>query len=114
MSETLTTIPLSKLRRTSDNIRKTNATGDLEELAASISALGVLQNLTVRPVAKSGKMKAGFEVVAGGRRLAALKMLARKKRIAGSYPVPCRILSTKSLTAPTKSADASAHSPIKP
>jgi ParB family chromosome partitioning protein len=92
------TIPLSKLRRSPDNIRKTNAIGGLDELAASIAALGVLQNLTVRATASTGKKAPTYEVVAGGRRLAALKLLAKKKRIAAGYPVPCRILADDDAT----------------
>jgi ParB family chromosome partitioning protein len=56
-------------------------------LAASIAAHGLLQNLQVRP-ANGGS----YEVVAGGRRLAALKLLAKQKQIAADYPVPCRAL----------------------
>ncbi len=87
MAEELMTIPLSNLRRSAGNIRKTDATRDLEELAASIVAHGLLQNLTVRPVSGNGKKRAtAFEVVAGGRRLAALKLLAKRKRIAKGFP----------------------------
>ena len=90
MAEKLMTIPLSSLRRSLANIRKTDTTRDLEELAASIAAHGLLQNLTVQPVGANGKKRAtAFEVVAGGRRLAALKLLAMRKRIAKGYPVPC-------------------------
>ena len=68
-------------------MRKTNAKTGIEELAASIAAHGLLQNLQVRP-AKDGI----FEVVAGGRRLAALNLLAKQKKIAADYPVPCHVL----------------------
>ena len=81
MSDNLMTIPLSKLQHSPANIRKTDATGDLEELVASIAAHGLLQNLTVQPVEKqNGKPSGKFEVVAGGRRLAALKLLAVLRR----------------------------------
>ena len=93
MSKKLMTIPLSKLERSTSNIRKTDATSKLEELAASIAAHGLLQNLTVQPIAKQdGKSSGRFAVVAGGRRLAALKLLAKRKRIAKNVPVPCRLL----------------------
>ncbi len=89
MAEKLMTIPLSNLRRSAANIRKTDATRDLEELVASIAAHGLLQNLTVRPVGANGKSRAtDFEVVAGARRLAALKLLAKRNRIAKEFPVP--------------------------
>jgi len=76
------TIPLARLVPSPDNVRKTK-TG-IDGLAASIAAHGLLQNLTVRPA--SGK---NFEVLAGGRRLAALQLLAKQKKIAADHPVPC-------------------------
>ncbi len=93
MGKKLMMIPLSKLQRSDDNVRKTGATSDIEELAASIASLGVLQNLSVRPVnATKGKSNGAFEVVAGARRLAALKLLAKRRKIAKNYPVPCSVL----------------------
>ena len=47
MAEKLMTIPLSSLRRSLANIRKTDTTRDLEELAASIAAHGLLQKFVV-------------------------------------------------------------------
>jgi ParB family chromosome partitioning protein len=47
----------------------------IAELAASIKAHGLLQNLQVRPGSR-GK----YEVVAGGRRLAALQRLAKQNQ----------------------------------
>jgi ParB family chromosome partitioning protein len=85
---TIQEIPLSKLVPSKANVRRTSAKSGVEELAASIEAHGLLQNLTVRPSAKKG----GFEVVAGGRRLAALKVLAKKKVLAASAPIPCQVV----------------------
>jgi ParB family transcriptional regulator, chromosome partitioning protein len=84
---TIETIPLTQLVPSAQNVRKTGAKDGIEALAASIAAHGLLQNLQVRP-AKGGT----YEVVAGGRRLAALKLLAKLKQIAADYPVPCRAL----------------------
>ena len=56
------TIPLNKLVQSSRNVRKHSDAAADAELAASIAALGLLQNLIVRPAAK-GK----FEVEAGDR-----------------------------------------------
>jgi ParB family chromosome partitioning protein len=84
---TIETIPLTQLVPSAQNVRKTGAKDGIEALAASIAAHGLLQNLQVRP-AKGGH----YEVVAGGRRLAALKLLAKQKQIAADYPVPCRAL----------------------
>jgi hypothetical protein len=73
-------IPLAQLVSSPDNVRKTHTAIGIEELAASIEAHGLLQNLQVRP-RKGGS----FEVVAGGRRYAALKLLARRKKVAADY-----------------------------
>lgn len=80
-------IPLAKLVPSANNVRKTGAHIGIDELAASISAHGLLQNLQVRET-KGGK----YEVVAGGRRLAALRQLAKRKAIAKAYEVPCHVL----------------------
>ncbi len=80
-------IPLNKLAISEQNIRRTDRKADLEALAASIKSLGLLQNLSVT---RGGNDR--FNVVAGGRRLAALKALAKQSVIAKDYPVPCHIL----------------------
>ena len=79
-------VPLSRLvlRPTGRNVRKTPRMS-IPELAASIQRVGLLQNLIVIP-ASDGEH---YEVVAGGRRLAALKLLAKKHRIAKDWDVPC-------------------------
>jgi ParB family chromosome partitioning protein len=84
---TITMIPLSKLIPSAANVRKTGATTGIADLAASIKAHGLLQNLQVR-AAEGGK----FEVVAGRRRLAALKHLARNKDIEKLVEIPCHVL----------------------
>lgn len=87
-------IPLSKLIPSDLNVRRTNRDAGVKELAASIEAHGLIQNLTVRKVLK-GKSKAVlFEVVAGGRRLAALKSLVKKKAIKKDDRVPCHVLNS--------------------
>jgi len=86
-------IPLTQLVPSATNVRKTGAKDGIEALAASIAAHGLLQNLQVRP-ATNGH----YEVVAGGRRLAALKLLAKQKQIAADYPVPCRALDGEDAT----------------
>lgn len=98
MTDTLTTIPLDKLAHARANVRKTEPKAALDELMASIEALGVLQSLTVRPqkskgTKKNAKPNGAYEVLAGGRRLRALKALAAKRRIPRDYPVPCQIRS---------------------
>ena len=80
-------VPLSQLvlRPTGRNVRKTAPRMSVPELASSIQRVGLLQNLIVT-LAPDGEH---YEVVAGGRRLAALKLLAKKHRIAKYWNVPC-------------------------
>ncbi len=80
-------VPLSRLvlRPTGRNVRKAVPRMSIPELAASIQRVGLLQNLIVIPAADG----LHYEVVAGGRRLAALKLLAKKHRIAKDWDVPC-------------------------
>ncbi len=80
-------VPLSRLvlRPTGRNVRKTTPRMPVPQLAASIQRVGLLQNLIVIP-AFDGEH---YEVVAGGRRLAALKLLAKKHRISKEWDVPC-------------------------
>jgi len=85
-TKNLILVPLSRLvlRPTGRNVRKTSRMS-IPELAASIQRVGLLQNLIVIPAADGEH----YEVVAGGRRLAALKLLAKKHRIAKDWEVPC-------------------------
>jgi ParB family chromosome partitioning protein len=88
-SKNLILVPLSQLvlRPTGRNVRKT-ARMSVPELAASIQRVGLLQNLIVIAAADG----VHYEVVAGGRRLAALKLLAKKHRIAKDWEVPCLLV----------------------
>jgi ParB family chromosome partitioning protein len=85
-------IPLDQLQLSPRNARKTVGAG-VEDLAASIAAHGLLQNLTVQPSANGDT----FGVVAGGRRLAALHLLAQRGEIPDDHPlrrdgIPCRVI----------------------
>jgi ParB family chromosome partitioning protein len=86
-------IPLHKLAISERNIRRTDRKAHLEALAASIKSLGLLQNLSVTRADNNR-----FTVVAGGRRLAALKALAKQGAIARDFPVPCHILDDNAAT----------------
>ena len=88
-TKNLILVPLSQLlpRRSKRNARTTPRLS-IPELAASISRIGLLQNLVVI-LAANGEQ---YEVVAGDRRLTALKLLAKKKRIAADYEVPCLLV----------------------
>jgi ParB-like nuclease domain len=84
----ISSLPLNKLVASPDNVRKTaGADSALQELAASIAAHGLLQSLVVRR-SKKGR----FAVVAGGRRLSALRLLADAGKIEADYAVPCQVL----------------------
>ena len=90
---TTTDIRLAKLIPSPANVRRTGAGVGIEALAASIQAHGLLQSLVVRPALDAnGQETDRFEVVAGGRRLAALRLLAQRKRIAKGAAIPCRVL----------------------
>ncbi|CVE37260.1 Probable chromosome-partitioning protein parB [Serratia marcescens] len=88
-SKNLILVPLSRLvsRPTGRNVRKTPRMS-IPELAASIQRVGLLQNLIVTATADGER----YEVVAGGRRLAALKLLAKKRRISREWEVPCLLV----------------------
>ncbi len=88
-TKNLILVPLSRLvsRPTGRNVRKTPRMS-IPELAASIQRVGLLQNLIVIAAADGEN----YEVVAGGRRLAALKLLARKRRISKEWEVPCLLV----------------------
>lgn len=77
---TLTTIAIDKLHPHPDNPRK--VLGDVDELAESIKASGILQNLTVVPMNDDWKE---FTVIIGHRRLAAAKQ-------AGLTELPCAVV----------------------
>lgn len=80
-------VPLTKLVPSAINVRTTGRDKGIDGLAASIAARGLLQNLVVRET-DGGK----YEVVAGGRRLAALKHLCKAKKLPKSYMVPVQIV----------------------
>ena len=90
-SQQMLLVPLSRLRPSCRNVRKTTGPS-IEALASSIERVGLLQNLTVTLAADGGH----YEVVAGRRRFAALKLLAKKRRIAKDWDVPCLLVADAS------------------
>ncbi|MFA7532269.1 MAG: ParB N-terminal domain-containing protein [Castellaniella sp.] len=89
-SQSMLLVPLSQLRASKRNVRKIKQS--IDALAESIARVGLLQNLTVI-LARDGEH---YEVVAGGRRLAALKLLAKKRRIPKDWAVPCLLVADAS------------------
>ena len=83
-------VPLSRLALAPENVRKTPADQIAEaEMKASIATHGLLENLVVR---MDGPADAGaYAVIAGGRRLAAMKALAEDGTIDADHPVPCLV-----------------------
>ena len=84
-------IPLRNLEPSDRNARTTAAPAEaMRELEASLEAHGLLENLVVR-AHDDGKT---FDVVGGGRRLQALRTLAKKRRgkFHATTPIPCRVI----------------------
>ena len=98
---TIRNIPLSRLELAPENVRKTSADpASFAELKASIVAHDLLENLIVRIEHPGGDPGSGpgqapierCAVVAGGRRLAAMKALASEGVLDADHPVPCRVI----------------------
>ena len=86
-------IPLSQLELSPGNVRKTPADASaFTELKASISAHGLLENLITRSMGPGPDGAARYAVIAGGRRLAAMKALAAEGVLEEDHPVPCRMI----------------------
>lgn len=82
----LITVPLSRLQLSPRNVRKTGG-AEIQDLAASIAAHGLGQNLII--TRNGGDV---FEVEAGGRRLKALQQLAGAGTLPADWPVPCKVV----------------------
>ena len=84
-------IPLNRLRVDERNVRSASADPARvqadAELAASIRAHGLLENLVVVP-----RGTTQFGVAAGARRLRALKALAADRQLPKDHPVPCLVV----------------------
>ena len=84
------TIPLDKLSVHEANVRQMNSGVSIESLAADIARRGLLQSLSVRPILDGNGEETGLHgVQAGGRRLRALQLLVKQKKLAKNAPVPC-------------------------
>jgi ParB family chromosome partitioning protein len=86
-------IPLNKLKKSPRNARKTPHTkAEINALAASIAANGMLQNPVVEPETNASGQLTGFYLVTigEGRRQAQL-LRAKKKQIAKDEPIRCMV-----------------------
>jgi ParB family chromosome partitioning protein len=84
------TIPLDKLSVHEANVRQIKSGVSIESLAADIARRGLLQSLSVRPLLDEASAETGlYGVQAGGRRLRALQLLVKQKKLAKNAPVPC-------------------------
>lgn len=92
------TLPLHSLTLSALNVRTTERDADIAALAEDIAASGLKQNLVAIPAHFStAELPEGadygckFEVIAGGRRLQALQLLAADGRLDHDWPVPVMV-----------------------
>src|SRR5262249_49680095 len=80
-------VPLNKLTRSARNVRKSGSES-IDDLASSILVHGLIHNITVvEQFAYNGENSGKYEVVAGGRRFAALQRLAKQKKVPKTFAV---------------------------
>ena len=80
-------IAISKLEKSPLNARRTVAKVGMDELKASILAHGLMQNLVVTDAGDGG-----FLVIAGGRRLEAMRSLQAEGKLPAEFAVPCQVV----------------------
>ena len=86
-------IPLSRLTLAPENVRRTPPDPQADaELKASIAAIDLLENLVVR-IDEPDENGERYAVVAGGRRLKAMRELAADGAIDADHTVPCQVRS---------------------
>ena len=86
------TVPFSSLFRADENVRTQGKAENIEALAASIAATGLLQNLVGYT---EGDRTA---IVAGGRRLAAIGLLVEQGRKPADFPVTVKVVAKSEAT----------------
>ncbi len=84
-------VPLNRLKKSPRNARRTpHAPADVETLAASIAAKGVLQPPVVEAARDAeGQPTGAYLVTIGEGRRLALSLLAKRKRISKTEPIRC-------------------------
>ena len=104
-------IALSKLVPSPFNVRKSGGE-NIDELAMLIDSQGLLQNLVViEHVTQAKKRTDKFEVVAGGRRLRALRKLADCGKIARDEEILCKV-TTRDKALASSAAENSGREPM--
>src|SRR5260370_31664602 len=78
-------IAVSSLEKSPLNARRTGAKFGIDELKASVLAHGLMQNLVVTEAGNGT-----FGVIAGGRRLEAIRSLQAEGKLAENFAVPCQ------------------------
>jgi ParB family chromosome partitioning protein len=81
-------IAVASLEKSPLNARRTGAKTGMDELKASLLAHGLMQNLVVTAAADGT-----FRVIAGGRRLEALRALQAEGKLPEDFAVPCQVVS---------------------
>src|SRR5262249_2256856 len=81
-------IAVSRLEKSPLNARRTPAKMGMEELKASLLAHGLMQNLVVTDAGDGT-----FRVIAGGRRLEAIRSLQAEGKLPQDFAVPCQVVS---------------------
>ena len=104
-------IPLRNLLGNTENVRKTGRRTAIQSLVTSIAEIGLLQNLVVMEVdpgdtrggvPETPKDEALYRVIAGERRLTALRKLADANRMKWTEPVICTVRTGRGTTTATE------------
>ena len=103
-------IPLTALRPSRRNVRRKSGGTPIRQLARSIERVDLLHNLVVT----AGGDGKHYDVEAGKRRLKALQLLAKRKRLPKNHAVRCLLVPdeaalTASLTENTQREDMIGH-----
>lgn len=90
-SENVIFVPLNRLKKSPKNARKTpHAEAEIEALAASIAAKGLLQNLVVEPERDADDKETGHYLVTIGEGLRLAQLLrVKRKQIKKTEPIRC-------------------------
>jgi len=80
-------IAVAQLEKSPLNARRTGGKVGMDELKASLLAHGLMQNLVVTDAGNNV-----FHVIAGGRRLAAIRSLQAEGKLPEDFAVPCQVV----------------------